>query len=185
MNCTRDRDELTAHADGEVRGLAWLRLEVHLARCGSCRAEMAERSAVVESQRRALSAPVEVDTERLLAESRAALAALGAEQAGSAARANSQAPPRSLAWVRFAFAAASLSLALLLGAATLVVQSGGWRPALVALGVEPAPRQLVRQADMFRDYEIIRELEFLEFFDAVAETPLEDERAAAELRHYG
>lgn len=184
MNCTRDRDELTAHADGEVRGLAWLRLEIHLARCDSCRAEMAERRAAVAWQRRALSAPVHVDTERLLAAARDGLGALGAAPADPV-RPRSQVPARGVAWVRFAFAGASVALVLLVGAAALVVQSGGWRPALIAIGVEPAPRQLVRQADMFRDYEIIRELEVLEFFDSVAETPLDDERAAAALRHFG
>lgn len=173
--------ELTALADGELRGLVRLRLLGHLFACRPCAERLLSLRAAAAEQKCALRLPEAVDTERLLAETRRSIAALGEPRRVP----QPAVAPAPAYWGRAAVAGAAALALVLAIAAGLVLQTGGVRPALVALGIETPPRQLVRNAEMFRDYEIIRELEALEYFESVAETPLEDDRAATALHHYG
>lgn len=179
MDCARHAENLTASADGELRGLARIGLALHLVVCRPCANRLQSLRAGVAAQRQALAAVESVDVEALLASARAAIAVLGEPRPPTPAPAASTSP-----WGRWAVPSlAALMLAVVLGAA--IAGTGGLRPMLVALGVEAPPRQLVRNPELFRDYEIIRELEFLEHLDELEETPVDDERAALGLVRFG
>jgi len=171
--CDRHQENITALADGALGILATLRLHLHLASCRVCAAVADARRSAVAVQRNVLSAPVEVDCERMLAEARRAIAALGEPTPFPFLRAADRRGATPWNWAVLAGVGGAAATAGLF--AWLVSPS----TVLVPLGLGAPPAVVASKPELFRDYEIIRELDALEHFDSVNRVRLEDSRPAA------
>jgi anti-sigma factor RsiW len=167
--CPRCRDDLTAFVDAQLDPLTHLRLRAHLLFRPGCAAAAASLRRVVDLQRDHLSEPVAIDVEALLASARDAIRALGVPRAGTA----HQPPASGFRWNRSLVAGMAAAAVILV---TAVGIAGRPRTVLVPLGLEEPPAALAKKPDLFRDYEMFRELEALEHFDAVNRVRLEKKK---------
>lgn len=159
--CPHCRDHLTAFVDGELGTLvgAWLRR--HLRGNPACAAAADELRRAVQRQTALLAAPTDVAGDELLASLRRSIAALG-----PSAPVVAPAPDTpSFSWPR------PLLGGLAAAAALVAVVAGlggrGAEQVLVPLGLEEPPAAVAKKPELFREYDMIRELEALENFDAV------------------
>lgn len=159
--CPHCRDHLTALVDGELGALAdaWLRL--HLRRNPPCAAAADELRRAVQLQTALLAAPAGVAGDDLLAGLRRSIAALGTPAPAAEAAPVAAVP----SWPRPLLAGLAAAAALVVVAAGL--GGRGAERVLVPLGLEDPPAAVAKKPELFHEYDLIRELEALENFDAV------------------
>lgn len=167
--CARCREHLTAFVDAQLGLLARLRLRVHLLLNPPCAAAVAALRRVVDRQRAELSEPVAVDVEALLESARGAIGALGTPRAPEPR----QVPMSGFRWNRSLVAGLAAAAVFVVAAVGIAARP---RTVLVPLGLEEPPAALAKKPDLFRDYEMFRELDALEHFDAVNRVRLEKKK---------
>lgn len=165
--CDTFREQLTAAVDGELSLGARLRLGLHLDRCSACAAIAERRRTFVSEQRDLLRRlpPADLDVAAALAAARRDLTALGADQIVPPRRVRPE-PAQPWLWAALGGATAVLLLA------STVASLGGIDSVLVPLGVEEPPKAVAKRADLFHEYDVIRQLDALEHYDAVRSVPL-------------
>lgn len=175
--CEGFRELLTAAVDGELSLGQRLRLFLHQNRCAACDAAGERRRAFVDEQRNLLRQlpPVDLDVNAALAAARREMVALGAENLQRSAPAMAE-PQRPWLWTAVAGATTALLLA------STVASLGGIDAVLVPLGVEDPPQAVAKRADLFHEYDVIRQLDALEHYDAVRAVPLKKKQRPGKAR---
>lgn len=167
IRCWLTRGNVTAWLDGALPESRTRRVRDHLSRCHGCSAEAARLRAALDWQRRALPRLLAVEVLDTNSLRRRLLSALAAEER-----------PTVRPWLpRFrpilvAGAAAMVGLILL-----LVSVAGGPSAVLIPLGVKSPPVAVVREPELFENYQLIQRLDALENFDTVESEPLDDDQA--------
>jgi anti-sigma factor RsiW len=154
MQCRWIRDELTAHADGELRGwrAAWVRR--HLSRCADCGREAAVIERSVARQRRVLPALVQEPVEADDLWRRVRVRLDDSPRTEPEPRERRWAPTRRLV---LAAAAACVLVAVLLARPL--------DPWLIAVGIEDPPRPVAEKPELFVDYPLFEHLDAIEQLD--------------------
>jgi anti-sigma factor RsiW len=171
--CDSMRENLTAWIDGELPLAEERQVTAHIDACETCAAEAAALRRAITWQEHAmpqalLEAPVDVGALRL-----------GMRRRLAAVRAREESAPQwSWTWLVRPFALATAAAAVVLLA--VVWQVGEPEPLLVSLGVEQPPAEVVNNPEMFRYFDVIRNLEAFEHFEAVEAVSLEEDRARAD-----
>ncbi len=165
-SCRVVRKNLTAWVDQELSPRWEQRVSSHLASCATCAAEAGRVRAAIERHRTVLP--------RAVAAGGIELGALRARLQRALAAEEQQAEPLWRWRLRpLAFAgAAALAVAL-----ALVLFAGGPNAVLIPLGVQSPPPAVRHAPELFKEYQLIKDLDALENFDTVESVPLDDEQA--------
>lgn len=162
--CQAVQENLTAWIDGELSPRRRAGVRRHLEGCAACAAEVRSLQSTIEVHRRTLAQAVVVDgldPYPLWVRLQRARAAESDERT------------RNWNWVLRPVAVGGAALAML--TVVLVAAAGGPEAVLVPLGVQAPPPAVKRKPDLFKDYRIIQQLDFLEHFDTVESMPLDEE----------
>ena len=165
-SCRVVRKNLTAWIDQELSPRWKQRIDRHLAACADCTAEAQRLRVTIDQHRivlpRALAADdVALDSLRMRLQR-----ALAAED---------QQPAPVWRWPLRPLAIASA--AALAVAMVLLLFAGGPKAVLIPLGVQPPPPAVRHAPELFKDYQLIKDLDALENFDTVESVPLDDEQS--------